>query len=677
MSKRAFEWGALLQTEAPSACTLQAGLFTTYDRADERLLVEHLLPMLLKLGREFEGSGEPGHPYFVLELDKRLKDMHGKLVVISSTMRDEDGTVEVDSPYGWIWQSIRHLTVGHQGAAVQHAKLWMLHWQDSDQSSTQYLEIIVSSANLTMDALKGQLQGTWKACIRLQKTATKTRLDGWGIVPHFLRELAKSAGDNDRLAYFIDLLKRAECPPGIGFLASVPGHHSRQALQKTPWGAAGLAHISPLGRGKAKVSVLSPFVGTWNAKSLSQWCGRIDSTPDRLNLVWITAHHPWSKNWVLPHSTFDTLMAQKATLSRLPSTPDERSESGAFHVQHRPADPRWSHAKVYALQRGNSQRLLVTSANFSTSAWGRESANGTLNIKNFELGVSIDQGQWPFSMLEVFDEDDVPATVAVAPSSAAALILWASAVRNSKGITIKCRCAENCVLTGEILGDGSAMKVSRWTHEEPTLRVAKLVWAAKLETPATVQLDCNGELLTLAVFDERSAISRTDSPPPGISADLAQDIRDELLFEQYGGPAAEDDSAGADSNNSSPPENQKLSGDTGESSEPTNQIDPESTPDESSRGTADSYAVPEFVLARSYFDILDNWSAKHARLQRQEQAGFEQELLRHDGWKLVGAFKRRSTRGSSVAGSGSIGAELAAQELTQRLKHYSEAPCPL
>jgi len=45
-------WESLLNSDAPAGCALQAALFTTYDRADERLLVENLLPALLKLDHE-------------------------------------------------------------------------------------------------------------------------------------------------------------------------------------------------------------------------------------------------------------------------------------------------------------------------------------------------------------------------------------------------------------------------------------------------------------------------------------------------------------------------------------------------------------------------------------------------------------------------------------------------
>src|SRR4051812_12636065 len=118
MSSAEFGWQSLLHTEAPPGCSLQAALFTTYDRADERLLAEHLLPLLLRLSREPDGEGTE-RQYFLLELDQQLKRLHDRLVVVSSTTREEPGDVEEaeSGTYGWIWRSIRHLTVGRRGKA--------------------------------------------------------------------------------------------------------------------------------------------------------------------------------------------------------------------------------------------------------------------------------------------------------------------------------------------------------------------------------------------------------------------------------------------------------------------------------------------------------------------------------------------------------------------------------
>ena len=174
MSSAEFGWESLLHTDAPPACSLKAALFTTYDRADERLLAEHLLPLLLKLSREPDGEGVE-RQYFLLELDRRLKQLHDHLIVVSSTVREEPGDAEEgeSGTYGWIWRSIRHLTVGSHGKAVQHAKLWLLHWGAADADGVEYLEIVVSSANLTRAAFKGQLQAAWRACIELHPQRSK------------------------------------------------------------------------------------------------------------------------------------------------------------------------------------------------------------------------------------------------------------------------------------------------------------------------------------------------------------------------------------------------------------------------------------------------------------------------------------------------------------------------
>ena len=164
MSNAEFGWQSLLHTDAPPACPLQAALFTTYDRADERLLAEHLLPRLLRLSREPDGEGAE-RQYFLLELDRRLKQLHDRLVVVSSTAREEPADAEEgeSATYGWVWRSVRHLTVGRRGKAVQHAKLWLLHWGPPDADGVERLEIVVSSANLTRAAFRGQLQAAWRA----------------------------------------------------------------------------------------------------------------------------------------------------------------------------------------------------------------------------------------------------------------------------------------------------------------------------------------------------------------------------------------------------------------------------------------------------------------------------------------------------------------------------------
>jgi len=134
------------------------------------------------------------------------------------------------------------------------------------------------------------------------------------------------------------------------------------------------------------------------------------SLPGDIRLVWIDTKHPWAigNKWVMPKETLKGLRKAGVMICRLPDHTvhgasrcgDE--DSGLFHDEHAPSDERWSHAKVYWIKRGNSERLLITSANFSKAAWGSQMQGGGRRIENFELGVCVDGGKWPFNGLSSF-----------------------------------------------------------------------------------------------------------------------------------------------------------------------------------------------------------------------------------------------------------------------------------
>ncbi|MBL0156822.1 MAG: hypothetical protein IPP47_06920 [Bryobacterales bacterium] len=447
---------------------LKAALFTTYDRADERLLAEHLLPLLLRVRAEAESEIERQH--FIVELDRRLKQLHDKIVVVSSTTREEPGHEEAaEAARAWIWRSIRHLSVGCEHNAVQHAKLWLLHWGAGAGETTEHLEIVVSSTNLTRSAFRQQLQAAWRGCIPLSQKGTQARLADWGVLPEFLRSLATSAGDNSCLNGFIGLLSRASAPEGVTFVASVPGRFTRKALRQTAWGAAGLEKITPSGQGRVSVSVLCPFVGSWSGVALKRWCDWVESSPERVSLIWIDKTHPWASpgRWQLPSSTFKAFTAARAKLLHLRWEGDEHGNGDGFHEAHRSADERWSHAKVYSLRRGNSRRLLVTSANFSSAAWGREDGDGTLTIGNFELGVCVEQASWGFDDLDLLK--DLSCSDCGGPETRReASILWARAEWDGRVVDIACRCKAGALLRAELdRGDGWT-PIPNWAADADT-----------------------------------------------------------------------------------------------------------------------------------------------------------------------------------------------------------------
>ena len=673
MNDSLFRWESLLHTDAPAGSELKAALFTTYDRADERLLAEHLLPLLLNLTREPDGDGAE-RKFFLLELDQRLKRLHDKVVVVSSTLREEplDPDVEETGAYGWIWRNIRHLTVGSQRKAVQHAKLWLLHWGAPDGEGEERLEIVVSSCNLTLAAFKGQLQAAWRACLPLHPQRAVSRLPAWGVLPAFVKELATSAGDGERLAAFEDLLARADCPDGVSFVASVPGTHSRQVLRRTPWGSAGLAAAAPRGRGIVRASILSPYIGSWTAERLRRWCAWFDGAPERMELVWIDKQHPWARarRWLLPKTALTALLDVKAKILRLRRAVDDPDLSDRFDEDHRHNDDRWSHAKVYGFQRGNSRRVLVTSANFSAAAWGSEAPDGGLTIENFELGVCLDRAVWPFDNLEPFDDPRDVATVSQLPRQGAATITWAQAMWDGKRVCVDCRCEAAAQLDGEFQAGQEWIQIGEWkAASDGRLRSAKVPWPVAEPSPSTVRLTCGAETVTVDIFDRRPPPERELSVPPEVDPDVAETLRDELLFEQYGGRAVPDSVA----EEGEPNRKDRKRDDGGDESDWIEGIDPDPEPDDGAEAARqDSYAVPAFVLARRHLGVVDNWAQQVERVTSKRTADFGRTWLRRDGELLCEAFKRQAKRDDKAGPTRAIGATLAAEELALRLKHFPE-----
>lgn len=631
-------WEPLLNSVAPDGCGLEAALFTTYDRADERLLVENLLPELLQLNHEMGGETAE-RKYFLLELNDRLKQLHDRIVVVSSTLREESSTEETapgDGMYGWIWRSIRQLTVGKTGKAVQHAKLWLLYWQHP--GGGQYLEIVVSSANLTRAAFRQQIQAAWRVCLPLAPQSSKSRLSHWGVLPDFMRALAASSGDDTHLERFITLLARADCPPGISFVASVPGKHSPRA----PWGAAGLRNTIPAGRGAVSASVLSPFIGAWTEDAMHQWCAHFGGKPERISLVWIDKDHPWVPHWLLPVTTLKNLTVAGITLLQLHFELNNVKLTDHFHDEHQSSDDRWSHAKVYAFRRGNSRRLLLTSANFSQAAWGKQAPNGELTIENFELGVCIEQADWPFGDLKKFADHQDAATSTKKLLRSTRLISWAQASWDGKQILLECKSSSD--LKGQVLSRNDPLPITRWSASTEGMFTAQIRWTDAKQTPQSVLLQCASETLTVPVFDARPLAARESSFPDEVSEADVQAMRDKLLFERYGGRAAADDES-----------------DFVQTTEDADTSEVGATLGES--GSTDSYAVGSFVVARQHLQIVDTWASRLAKAKRGSSE-FALEVLQRDGQLLMEAFVRTASGGNGT------GSRLAAEELALRLKHW-------
>ena len=186
------------------------------------------------------------------------------------------------------------------------------------------------------------------------------------------------------------------CPEDIRFVASVPGTHSSDTLRQRPWGLAGLRKAMPRTPGRPKAYATAPVIGTWSKNDLSAWLEACRCGADQLTLGWISNDViQYRGHWTLPSTTKDLFLKEGISVAALPRHTD--AQTPITHDGHHPGDKRWLHAKLYGFSSGKGHALLLTSANFTPAAWGRQTPAG-LRIDNFELGVLLEGARYPFHL---------------------------------------------------------------------------------------------------------------------------------------------------------------------------------------------------------------------------------------------------------------------------------------
>ncbi|RKH05023.1 hypothetical protein D7V97_24570 [Corallococcus sp. CA053C] len=630
------DWREALPT-VPPGYRLHAALFTTFEPAQPSLLVEHLLPSVLTLARGLDPEPEARSLYFG-ELAVALERLRGRLTVISSSpSRASDPAVTMGAAYPWLWRYVTPLFTGENGAATQHAKLWMLHWVTEGRAGkerSEALEIVISSANLTLSSLRDQLQAGWRAFLPLGARGARARRDTWGPLPRFLEALGESAGTQAATptAAFVELLARCECPEGVQLVASIPA-----ALQGTGetsrWGIRALGKAAPDGHGPLRVQVCAPFVGEWQERAFRQWCLGLDVKPDAVALSWIDSRHPWAQEagggWLMSRRTLDALLAGGLRLRRLGY--DAGKLTQRFHDSHRPEEPRWSHAKLYLLRRGRARRLLVTSANFSTSAWG----SGDTGPRNFELGVLI-ESDWPIQPEEeAFDERHSVHTTESPVRPVDTELLWGQALWDGKTVELTCRAPAGAEAPDVQVSGAPAQAVLKdsLTPARKGGWEGAVPWGDGKRPPLMAVFSCGTETLEVPVLDMRTAKDFAQTPLPEVDPEVAQALRDALLMEAYGWPMVEAEDLQA-----------MLRG------EPSSGAALE---------TAEDYSVKAFTEARHDFLKVEAW-AQQLDAARAFGTG-EYERILADGARLAELFQRRAVKSR-------LPAALVAEEFLWRLK---------
>lgn len=581
------DWKEVLPTPLAGARLMEAW-FTTYDKPDTGLLVEHLLPSLL--GANHPLSQEPqDRTLFFGELGTVLESLHGRLTVISSPLLREQRS---SSQYPWLWRYVSHFTVGAKSRAVQHAKLWAFHWNTDDGDQ---LELHISSTNLTTSAFKGQVQAGWNTFVPLQENPTKTRQRGWGELIPFLDALGSSAGDNakNRIDRLIQLLGKAECPEGVTFVSSMPGSNKRAAQM--------LKKLGP-----SAIHILTPTIGDWSKDTLVAWSKDVGISPKKIHLKWLDVDHHWASGggWTLTEQARNALQDKGVQLNHLP--PDAR-----FSNMHADGDKRWSHAKLYLLRIPNKKYryLLVTSANWSPSAWGAGSKEPP---RNFELGVAFET-DW--KMLEAISSDLFAPYYTERSRTGDSNLQWAEATWDGKCIDLRARSSDSStpiIVTISFIGG----------LEEVLAIVdcaAAMPWKDPERTPLTAWFAQDNEMLEVDVLDLRPPAAFAKTPLPEVDPTLAKELRAAFLLQRYGGPVVE-----IPGPTPAPPTARRPSGG--------------GTP------VAD-YSVQAWTDARAAFEVVDNW---RAALVAAKGDPAQLERVRVDGEELCALYSGRQGAAAAV-----------------------------
>ncbi len=624
-------------------------LLTTFDTADAELLVEHLLPSWHGLKTQFDGDDQSRNP-FLVELSETLESVESMVIISSSTLS------KGSAPYPWLWRFITPAMVGMEQQAVQHAKLWMFQREALEPGNEDTLELCLSSANLTLSAFRDQVQAAWRCVVSLKReteeTETEQHLASWGVLPSFLSELARQCGRSaEAINAFRVLLGRAQCPKGVRFIASIPGTYSRKELEQRPLGLEALRQVMPETRGIPRVFATAPVVGSWKESDLKAWLAAAGCAPENFTLGWISRDvadfSGWCRNWILPSATARTLQQCGAHVDAI------RNHDGMnlprLHGSHRPGDRRWLHAKLYGFSCGHSHCLLVTSANFTPAAWGRWTADDKLRIENFELGVVVEKGHYPFKT-QSLDESEVfvrePEFVELP-----AAIGWAEAEWDGQSILLSYRIVLADVRLDRVSirwvenGLAGEQVVQPQVEERGVAHRVGIVWGNVSQVPFEAKLETTaGSMHFVPVSDARPLADRIKDPlpQPGLDKQTEEQIRERLLLRRYsGGTIAEDDR---------------------ELEEETDVSDIDSLPSTSASMSAD-YGVKAFVQARKWFAVIDNWR------RRLPAAGDSvlRDILRHDAEALLQYFGRNRELAKEP------GDRVAAALVAEELQHYLDS----
>lgn len=596
---------------------VHAALLTTYEPPDGDFLVEEIFPSWFQLDGKKSSDDDTSFAPQVRVMEA-LKARHGRIAIFSSS------AIQGESSQHWIWPQLGRYTVGAKGPVTQHAKLWLLHRIRGDGS--EWLDVRISSTNLTRQALDGQLQSGIRICAFVGSKPSSANLESWGVLEKFLKALGwHSTQDQPVVERFLRLLRRSVAPAHLELIGSIPGEHANAV-----WGARSLgAALGSLGKGGA--DILVPTIGQWQPRDLLTWCKVVGVSPRDVRLAWIGDKHGWASKWAMPKVALHTIKKVGVQLVAAPA--DDGFPREKLHEQFKENDKRWPHAKIYWFGKGQRNRALVTSANWSVSAWGKEE-KGKLRIENFELGVLFPVASRPLAKAPRLSK--TPAVLDEGERTERSSI-WAHATFDGKRLAIALRTdrgppAKLIIANADQVRELSTPGWNRSSELWNATVVRK--WIVPPSFLAFTFSDGIEHWVSVQdIRDQEAAWDQPLSRPPGLSVEELRRVQAALLEERYGGAPVEGDEIG-------------KRGKGGRRS--------------IRNGVHGSYAMQSLEVGRRLAALVDEWVNALNKATNAEV----RDAVKRDGRKLVEAWRTESKEGGMRA----VALPIAADDLAARLK---------
>ena len=580
----------------PDEARLVAALWTSYRPISPEFLACDVLPQLMEIDRR-ENEEAESREFFIAEVMQALEPLRERrsLTVITSLpisrADSQDNT--------WLWHYITPFTVGKNGPYIQHAKLWLHHWESN---KGEHLQITVSSTNLTPDAFKHQIQAEWTITLPIEKNMRKPQKNNLDTLVNFLSELGMSANCSDRIAYWNSLVARTKPPEDVIFIASIPGKASplnQWPIQKTN-----------------KLWILTPYIGQWDSHSLGLWKTAICKKRAAINLLWPDKDHGWvigctdndgQTNWKIPRKSVDALLEQGGCLRQLPEPP--------VFIEN---DNRWGHLKLYNMDDG----LLIGSHNWSVSAWGLPTDKEKDSPTNFELSVFIPHTRIPCNLhLRKLSKEEVNIREEDILKPEGIWLSWAQAQWDGTLLKIEWKITEPVTIAWYDGKEWHPVKVANINNA--SVPISNIDQAPRLVKFIPVKSE--DDEISIPVADIRPGDNLL---PVGLSPSMKEKA-DLILLEKYGGPQAEIII------NPGPPRTRKKKS---------------KKKSDESKDPAD-YRPKWLISSRRWSKVVDKW--------RERFEGKEDRLGISHARRLSDALERLSTDEKH----GGIGALIAAEEL--------------